>query len=157
MKQNARLALVFLWSLGALMSAGCQDLRQFTGQWAGGVSPDPNQQHGFDPAARLEATVGTVTRYGIDMTLTLPGATDTSRFELIRHASEDVLADMQLPGDPLRTYLGFIRVTGQDPLLAVVSLYAEGRIEVRLIRGPETTYGVFLLGRPGAENAAKRG
>jgi hypothetical protein len=155
MNRNAWLRLVFL--LGALLPVGCEDLRQFTGQWSGPVSPDPNQQHGFDPMARLDATVGGVSKYGIDLTLTLPGATDPSRFELIRHAAEDVLADMRLPGDPLRTYLGFIRVTGQDPFLAVVSLYAEGRVEIRLIRGPETTYGVFLLERPGAENAAKRG
>lgn len=136
---------------------GCEDLRQFSGQWSGNVSRDPNQQFGFGPEARLDVNVGGVTKYGIDMTLTLPGADVASRFELIKHAAEDVLADMRLPGDPLRTYLGFVRVTGQEPFLAVVSLYAEGRIEVRLIRGPDTAYGVFMLGRAGAENVAKRG
>lgn len=156
MNPNARRAVLFL-ALGALMATGCEDLRQFSGQWSGRVSPDPNHQHGFDPMARLDATVGAVSRYGIDLTLTLPGATDPSRFELIRYAAQDVLADMRLPGDPLRTYLGFIRATGQDPILTVVSLYAEGRIEIRLIRGAEATYGVFMLERPGAENAAKRG
>jgi hypothetical protein len=153
---NAARTIVFL-ALSALLATGCEDLRQFTGQWSGPISPDPNQQHGFDATARMDATVGSVSRYGIDLTLTLPGATDPSRFELIRYAAQDVLADMRLPGDPLRTYLGFIRTAGQDSILTVVSLYAEARIEVRLIRGTETTYGVFMLVRPGAENASKRG
>jgi hypothetical protein len=156
MNGNARRTVFFL-ALSALMASGCEDLRQFSGQWSGNVSPDPNHQHGFDPMARLDATVGAVSRYGIDLTMTLPGATDPSRFELIRYAAQDVLADMRLPGDPLRTYLGFIRVTGQEPFLTVVSLYAEARIEIRLIRGAEASYGVFMLERPGAENAAKRG
>ena len=149
MNPNARRSVLFLaLTLTLSLAAGCEDLRQFSGQWSGRISPDPNHQHGFDPMARLDADVGSVSRYGIDLTLTLPGATDPSRFELIRYAAQDVLADLRLPGDPLRTYLGFIRATGQDALLAVVSLYAEGRIEVRLIRGAQATYGVFLLERP---------
>lgn len=132
---------------------GCEDLRQFSGPWTGDISRDPHQQMGFSREARLAATVGAVTRYGIDMTLQLPGAADTSRFEPIRNAVQDVLADMQLPGSPLRTYLGFVRSTGEEPFLAVVSLYAEKRVEVRLIRGPESAYGVFMLNRPGDDDA----
>ena len=138
-----------------LLVGGCEDLRQFSGPWAGPISRDPNHQHGFERNATLAITVGGVTRYGLDMTLTLPGAAGTSRFEPIRHAVQDVLADMRLPGDPLRTYLGFVRSTGAEPFLAVVSLYSEGRIEIRLIRGPDAAYGVFMLSRPDDEAGAR--
>ena len=35
----------------------------------------------------------------------------------------------------------------QAPFLTIVSLYAEDRLEVRLIRGPNEAYGVFALSR----------
>jgi hypothetical protein len=165
-----RLSPPLLLLLVALLPVGgCEDLRQFSGPWTGTISRDPNHQHGFARDATLSLTVGGVTRYGLDMTVTLPGATGTSRFEPMRHAVQDVLADLRLPGDPLRTYLGFVRTgaaggaqppeapappLSTEPYLAVVSLYAEERIEVRLIRGPDADYGVFMLARPDGEAGA---
>src|SRR3712207_3201478 len=81
----------------ALLLAGCEDLRQFSGEWTGSISRDPNHQHGFGRQDTLTATVGGVSRYGLDMAMTLPGAAAPSRFEPIRHAVEDVLADVRLP------------------------------------------------------------
>jgi hypothetical protein len=69
------------------------------------------------------------------------------RFEPIRHASDDALGDLRLDGEPLRTFLGFLRPPTGQPYLAVVSLFAEDRIDVRLIRGPDEAYGVFSLRR----------
>jgi len=147
---RARGPLVLAAALALL--AGCEDLRQFSGRWQGRISPDPAHQTGFGAAASLGVVVNAVSRYDIDATLTLPGQAGGLRFEQIRQVTHDVLADLDLPGDPLRTYLGFVRPPGEEPLLTVISLYAEQRIEVRLIRGPETAYGVFFLGRPKIEN-----
>ena len=81
------------------------------------------------------------------MNVTLPGETGALRFEPIRHAAGDVLADVRLAGEPLRTFFGFVSPTAQTPYLAIVSLYAEDRLEIRLIRGANEAYGVFALSR----------
>jgi hypothetical protein len=145
-------ACIWLTLLVGLSAAGCEDLRQFSGRWQGRISPDPAHQTGFGATATLGAEVLAVTRYDLDVTFTLPGHSGSLRFEPIRQVTHDVLADMHLPGDPLRCYLGFVRPTGEEPFLTVVSLYAETRMEVRLIRGPESAYGVFFLGRAKVEN-----
>jgi hypothetical protein len=129
-----------------LLTAGCEDIRRFEGVWVGPVSADPAHQHGFDNTAFLRATVGLVSRTAIELSIELPQAGTPVRFEPIRHASDDVLGDLRLDGEPLRTFLGFLRPTG-DSYLAVVSLFAEDRIDVRLIRGPDEAYGVFSLKR----------
>jgi hypothetical protein len=150
----SRAPLLGLALLAAL--AGCDDLRQFSGDWRGSLSADPNHQHGFMPGATLGATVGTVSRYTIELQVLLPGRTTPTAFVPMRHAADDVLGDVRLHGDPLRTYFGFLTPPTGEPFLAVVSLYSEDRIEVRLIRGPEETYAVFYLTRlrPGAADAA---
>lgn len=133
----------------ALLLAGCDDLRQFAGTWSGEISGDPAHQEGFGAKTKLDVTITSVAHSTIDMTVTLPGR-GALRFEPIRHAADDVLADAQLAGSPLRTYFGFVTPIGEAPFLTVVSLYAESRIEIRLIRGPDDAYGVFSLSRVGA-------
>ena len=130
-----------------LLAAGCEDIRRFEGTWVGPVSADPAHQHGFTSTSFLRATVGPVSRTSIELSMELPEAGTSVPFDPIRHASDDVLGDLRLDGEPLRTYLGFLRTTGAQPFLAVVSLFAEDRIDVRLIRGPDDAYGVFSLRR----------
>jgi hypothetical protein len=139
-----RIALALGVSLAA---AGCDDLRQFAGSWSGEISRDPQHQHGFAAGDPVSARIANVTRHGIDMTVTLPGQTGSLRFEAIRHAADDILADVRLAGEPLRTFFGFVSPPGAAPYLAIVSLYAEDRVELRLIRGPDDAYGVFALNR----------
>ena len=140
-------ALVVPLLLAATVLGSCEDLRQFTGSWAGRISRDPNHQHGFPADAMLRARVTGVSRYGIDLEVTLPGATAAVPFTPMRHAADDILADAQLTGDPLRTYFGFVRAPAGEAYLAVVSIFSEDRLEVRLIRGPEETYAVFYMTR----------
>jgi hypothetical protein len=131
---------------GALLTAGCEDIRRFEGDWQGSVSADPAHQQGFGAGAPLHATVSAVSRRGISMTIQLPNQTALP-FEPIRHASDDALGELRLDGEPLRTFLGYLRPAGDQPYLTVVSLFAEDRIDVRLIRGPDEAYGVFSLRR----------
>jgi hypothetical protein len=140
-------------AFGALTS--CDDLRRYQGSWSGPVSADPNQQKGFAPAATLRAHVGAVSRHEIEASFDLPDAPAPARFEPIRRAAGDVLAELRLPSEPLRTYLGFVAAPdGAAPLLGVVSLFAEERIEVRLIRGADDVYAVFFLKRQGPSAGA---
>jgi hypothetical protein len=140
---KARFLIVAL----ALLAGGCEDLRQFADRWSGKISRDPQLQHGFPAESVLGARIAAVTRETIDMTITLPGQTTSLRFDPIRRASGDVLADVQFAGEPLRTFFGFVSPPSEPPYLTVVSLFAEDRVEVRLIRGPDEAYAVFALGR----------
>ncbi len=58
-----------------------------------------------------------------------------------------MLGDVRLDGEPLRTYFGFVTPAAEPSFLTVVSLFAEDRLEVRLIRGPNDVYGVFYLSK----------
>jgi hypothetical protein len=95
----------------------------------------------------MQATITAVSRRAIDMTIDLPPEGPLP-FQPIRHATDDVLGDLRLDGEPLRTFLGYLRPATGEPFLAVVSLFSEDRIEVRIIRGPDESYGVFSLARP---------
>lgn len=83
----------------------------------------------------------------LDMTLRLPGQPSDLRFESVRRASADALGSMSLPGDPLRSYLGYVRPVGQESILVVVSLFPPDHVEARLVRGPDEVYGVFRLSK----------
>lgn len=128
------------------LAAGCEDLRRFSGDWVGTVSPDPALQLGFGPGAALRARVLSAGRHEIQLTVDLPG-TGPLPFAPIRHASNDTLGDLRLDGEPLRSYLGYLEPTGAPPFLTVVSLFPDDRIDVRIIRGPAEVYGVFSLRR----------
>jgi hypothetical protein len=137
-------------ALAALLVGGvaCQDLRDFAGTWHGPVVADPALALGFAPGAALTVEVTSATRESIDLQLTLPG-NRPARFVPIKRAAADALADVQMPGEPLRTFFGFTQEA--DPALpgylTVVSLYSDSRMELRLIRGADEAYGVFTLRR----------
>jgi hypothetical protein len=131
----------------ALLGAGCEDIRRFEGLWVGQVSADPAHQQGFGADAFLRATVTSASRTSIAMSIDLPQQSGPLAFAPIRHAADDALGDLRLDGEPLRTFLGYLQPPMGAPYLAVVSLFAEDRIDVRLIRGPDEAYGVFSLRR----------
>lgn len=133
--------------LALALASGCEDIRRFNGSWAGEISPDPVHQLGFGPTAILRANLTAVSRTGVEMTIDLPERGGALPFEPIRRAAGDALGELRLDGEPLRTYLGYVRVPGQESYLAVVSLFPEDRIDVRIIRGPDETYAIFSLRR----------
>jgi hypothetical protein len=131
----------------ALLAGGCEDIRRFSGTWAGPISADPVHQLGYGPDAVLRAEIGAVTRTQLEGTVDLPGPAGPVPFEPIRGAAQDALGELRIEGEPLRTYLGYLRPAGEAPYLCVVSLFSEDRIDVRAIRGPDEIYGVFSLRR----------
>jgi hypothetical protein len=54
---------------------------------------------------------------------------------------------MTFTGSPLRVYLAFVPTTdGGGSALAMVALYTDHRIELRLLRGnPQPLYAIYLL------------
>lgn len=128
-----------------LLIVGCDTLSSFTGTWQGQVSADPNLQQGFTTADKLSLNINALDHGVLDMTVRLAGQSNDLRFEAVRRASSDALGSLTLPGDPLRTYLGYVRPEGQGALLMVVSLFPPNHIEARVIRGPDEVYGVFRL------------
>jgi hypothetical protein len=132
-----------------LLLAACEDVRRFEGTWAGPISADPAYQQGFGASAILRLQVASVSRRAIAMNVDLPERGGSLPFEPIRGASQDALGDLRLDGEPLRTFLGYVRPPAtepfREPFLTVVSLFPEDRIEARIIRGPEEIYGVFSL------------
>jgi hypothetical protein len=132
--------------LALLALAGCEDITRFTGNWAGPVSADPLHRQGFDEGVEMTAKVEMVSRRGVDLSVGW-GSAGTLAFQPIRHAADDALGELRLDGEPLRTYLGYLVPAAGPPYLAAVSLFSEDRIDVRIIRGPDETYGVFSLRR----------
>jgi hypothetical protein len=142
-----------LWASWALLAVavvaaaltGCQDLRDYAGEWTGTISSDPALGHGFAPGTTINASVSAADREGIGLVVSWDGK--TAPFVPIRRATGDALSEAQLPGEPLRTFFGFVQPAGDPPYLSVVSLFPENRLELRLIRGADEAYGVFTLRR----------
>jgi hypothetical protein len=137
-----------LAALGVLvvLATGCEDIRRMEGEWTGPVSADPVHRQGFGAGVTMRAVVTSVSRRGIVATLDLPPEGPLP-FRPITHAADDALGDLRLDGEPLRTFLGYLRPAAGDAYLAVISLFSEDRVDVRIIRGPEEIYGVFSLHR----------
>lgn len=146
MGRGIRQGAIVAAAVVAITVSGCEDIRGFEGQWQGAVSADPSLGKGFARGDVVAISIESVTRDRIGMALVLPGASEPTRFSPIRSASADALGELRLPGEPLRTFLGYVDApAGGTPYLAIVSLYAEKRVELRLIRGADESYGVFTL------------
>ena len=54
---------------------------------------------------------------------------------------------MTFNGGPIRVYLAFVPVTdGDGDAMVMVALYADDRIELRVLRGgPKPLYGIFEM------------
>lgn len=65
----------------------------------------------------------------------------------IAGAEADVLSGLTFSGSPQRVYLSFVATTdGGGEAMAVIALYDENRIEIRVLRGgSQPLYGIFTL------------
>jgi len=132
--------------------AACNDVRGYEGSWTGervGDSPVLRVGFGDDVAAALE--IASVDKHGLAGTLSVDGVIDAAPIASVEGAEADVLAGMTFSGSPLRVYLAFAAASdGGGDALAVIALYDDDRVELRLLRGgPTPLYGVFAL-RPTA-------
>jgi hypothetical protein len=113
----------------ALMLAlsACQDLRDFEGNWRGPVSGDPQLASGA-PVQTLSLSLTQVDHTQIT------GVMNGLPLSTIKHAAADAVADVAVGRDALRSYFAY-----NGGAWAIVSLFPDQRIEVRLIAG-DTLY-----------------
>jgi len=133
--------------LGLLALAACNDLRDFRGAWSGPrVGEAMPLRLGVADDAEALLVIESLDRHGLRGHLTVDRLTDGD-VESLAGAEADVLAGMTFAGSPLRVYLAFVPVSdGGGDLLAVIALYADDRVEVRLLRGgAQPVYAVFDL------------
>lgn len=157
-----RSALVGLVGLvGLLAGAGCNDLRDFRGTWEGGrISGTTNfagedvlrvgSIGGVPGSAPLPATltIDALDRHGLRGQLVI-GTVDTP-IQSLAGAEADVLAGMTFDGSPLRVYLAFAAISsdGGGDATAIISLYEDDRVDLRLLRGgPTPLYAIYALER----------
>jgi hypothetical protein len=128
--------------------AACNDVRDYQGAWTGArVGDSPVLRVGIADDATADLEIDAVDRHGLSGTLTVTGLVDAAPIASVEGAEADVLAGMTFAGSPLRVYLAFAATSdGGGDALAVIALYDDDRVEIRLLRGGATPlYGVFAL------------
>jgi len=137
---------VLLGSLTAL--AACQDLRDFRGTWTGSRVGDDPVRRGFDDDVQATLEIEQVDL----QTLVGRLSTNDDRFARatiapVTAAEADVLSTISFDGAPVRVFLAFAQASdGGGDALAVVSLYSDDRVELRVMRGGDLPlYGIFPL------------
>jgi hypothetical protein len=130
---------------------GCTDLRDFSGRWTGPrVGDGPPLRVGLTGSTSASLTVERATLRSFRAQLTT--SDDVFRDAVIQPvagAQADVLAGITWDGSPARVYLAFVPASdGGGDATALVALYEDDRIELRLLRGgPSPLYAVFSLSR----------
>ena len=136
------------WATAVLLIllAGCNDLRDFRGPWAGPrVGDAPALRVGAGATANL--AIDGIDAHGLTARLSIEGLLRETSFTSLEGAEADVLAKLTFSGSPLRVYLGFVAIP--DPggeAFVLVALYDDRRIEVRVLRGgPDPIYAIYAL------------
>jgi hypothetical protein len=132
----------------ALLLSACTDVRDFDGDWTGArVGDDAKLREGLADDATADLEITSIDKHGLEGRLTVDGVIADASFASVEGAEADVLAGVTFAGSPLRVYLAFVPTsdTGGDAL-AVIALYDDRRLELRLLRGGDLPlYGVFAL------------
>lgn len=128
--------------------AGCTDLRTFRGTWHGArVGDNPAVKVGVADDATALLTLDAIDSHGVRGTLTVSGLVSGAPFASLAGAEADALGQLTFDGDPLRVYLAFTPISdGGGDALAVIALYADHHVDLRLLRGGAAPlYAIFDL------------
>jgi hypothetical protein len=146
-----RATFVLAVVVGLAWLAGCNDLRDFAGEWRGERVGDlPAFQAGEGDRAVL--VIEDIDKHGLRGRLTVEAGSlrpiSDAPIVSLEPAEADALATMTFAGAPMRVYLAFAPVgDGAGDALAIIALYDSRRIELRLLRGsPSPIYAIFKLG-----------
>ena len=136
-----------------LVLVACSDLRDFHGQWSGPRVGDAAQLHVHVPSGRATLWIDQIDSHGLAGRLAVDGLVTETALTSIPGAEADVLSGITFSGAPLRVYLAFLPVPdGGGDALAIIALYDDRRVEVRLLRGGMTRlYGIFTLSEVAGE------
>lgn len=133
-----------------LVLAACNDVREFRGDWTGArVGDTAAVRIGVAGDATAALSITSIDRLGLTGTLDVDGLCTGAAVTPLAGAEADRLSSLTFDGAPLRVYLSFVATTdGGGDLLALIALYDDDRIEVRLVRGgTRPVYAIFDLGR----------
>jgi hypothetical protein len=131
----------------------CTDVRTFEGTWSGPrVGSAAPLDVGVGSAAAATLAIDEVDAHGIRGRLSIDGLVVDAAYVSVDGAEADALSSLTFDGSPARVYLAFFAVPdGGGQALAVIALYDDKRVEVRVLRGGgQPLYGVFALSRGGA-------
>jgi hypothetical protein len=142
-----RTTVATIWLL-AIGLAACTDLREFRGQFHGqrvGASPVLAVGVGSNAAATL--VIDALDPNGLHGELTVDGLVADAAVSSLAGAEADALSALTFTGAPLRVYLAFVDASdGGGEALAVVALFEDHHVEVRLLRGGnQPIYAIFSL------------
>lgn len=139
-------------ALACWIAVGCTDVRDFRGTWTGPrIGEDAVVRVGFADAVSATLIVEEVDLGAFSGRLTTSDdAFRDATIQPIPGAEADALADIDFAGSPARVFLAFVAASdGGGDALAIVALYDDERIELRLLRGGgQPMYGIFALDRP---------
>ena len=144
---GATFQLVRWATLLLLLGFACNDVRAYEGTWTGKrVGDTPVLRVGIATDASATLAIDTIDTHGMHGHLTIAGLLDAD-VSSVEGAEADVLSGITFGGSPQRVYLSFVATTdGGGDALAVIALYDEKRIEVRVLRGgSQQLYGIFAL------------
>jgi hypothetical protein len=130
------------------MLAACSDLQDFRATWQGPRVGSAAVLHvGVADKADATLTLDAVDKHGMHGTIAIDGLVPPTDITSIDGAEADVLAGISFSGAPLRVYLAFVDVPdGAGQAFALVALYDDHRIEVRILRGGSIPlYAIFTL------------
>jgi hypothetical protein len=129
-----------------LLLVACNDLRNFAGSWNGPRVGDVDVLR-QGPGESATLTIESIDAHGIAGTLAIAGLMPATELQSLPGAEADALANLTFSGNPLRVYLAFVPVPDiGGEALAVISLYDDRRVEVRLIRGGvQPIYAIYAL------------
>lgn len=144
--RTVRLATGF--AIAGLVGA-CTDLRDFRGDWHGHrIGETESVRVGVTDTAEANLAVATIDQHGLQGSISVDKlvAAETP-FVSLAGAEADKLAAMSFAGNPIRVYMGFVDTAdGAGDAMAMIALFDEHRIELRLLRGgTEPLYGIFEL------------
>ena len=142
--------LITVALLGLAALGGCTDLRGYAGAWEGDrVGAAPALRVGAGQRATLE--IVDVDAHGLRGRLAIAGVLPETSFASLAGAEADALANLSFAGAPLRVFLAFVpfpltSVAGGGEALAMVALYEDRRVEVRVMRGgARPIYAIFAM------------
>ena len=127
---------------------GCNDLRDFKGDWRGPrVGDAPQLRVGVASDAQAHLAIDGIDAHGIQARLDVDGLLPETPIVSLPGAEADALQNITFSGSPLRVYLTFVTLAdGKGDALALIALYDDHRVELRVLRGGTAqVYAIFAL------------
>jgi hypothetical protein len=135
-----------------VLVAGCNDLRDFAGEWRGNrIGASAATKVGIADDASASLVIDDVDTHGLHGQLQISGTggAQIANAPLVSlpGAEADALATMTFAGSPMRVYVAFVPIDdGVGDALAMVGLYDARRIDLRVLRGGSAPiYAIFTL------------